>query len=370
MTTLCCIIPEHVLRGIIDKGQAPQNLLDAYQSTIDTTRQIQDARIQHGRAITLSQQQHAAEAAGTSRPLRRTIFDAQHSFDFDDLPRDKIMIKEGGALISQASDPTQDPNECYVGFEKTYNFYLKFFERNSINGRGLKLDGFVHFGNGYSNAFWDGRQMVFGDGDGVIFNGFTDELDVIGHELTHGVVQYSSPLNYSFQSGALNESIADVFGVMIKQWGENPDHPQNVDEANWLIGEGIWAKGVQGVALRSMKDPGTAYNDARVGKDPQPNHWRNFKTLGLSEDRGGVHINSGIPNHAFYWAAKNIGGYAWEGAGPIWYKALTSGQLDESATFKEFADLTIRYGGKYADKVQDAWERVGYPFPPKTRSEL
>lgn len=365
MAPFCCIVPEYVLRAIVERGVAPQNTINACHSTIEKIRQIQDARIQHGQRTESAQQQQVAEAASTLRHLKRTVYDAQNSWDFKNPPKDKFMIKEGGVLISEEEDPTKNANECYIGFKKTYDFYFDFFKRDSIDGRGLKLDGFVHFGEDFGNAIWDGKDMIFGDGDGFIFDGFTDELDVIAHEFTHGVVQYTSPLNYTLQSGALNESLADVFGVMVKQWAEDPEHPQTVDQANWLIGEGIWAEGINGRALRDMKNPGTAYNDRFVGKDPQPAHWDHFQELELSVDSGGVHINSGIPNRAFYLAASMIGGYAWEGAGPIWYKALTSGKLGENATFKEFADLTIENASEHVDKIKKAWTRVGYPFPVK-----
>lgn len=405
MSPICCVVPEYVLRAVVENGEAPQHIISNCQSTIDNTRRLQDARTQQGQSIIAAQKQQAAQgivppyihenvarhaaiaeqrepslrtlehdtkfraAAEAVRHLKRTIYNAQNYSDPDDLLRDKVMIKEGDDPITQSQDPSQDANECYVGFKKTYDFYFEFFKRDSVNGRGLKLDGFVHYGKRYANAFWDGREMVFGDGDGYVFNGFTDELDVIAHELTHGVVQYASPLEYKFQSGALNESIADVFGIMVKQWGIVPEHPQSVDQASWLIGEGIWAKNIKGKALRDMKNPGTAYDDATVGKDPQPAHWNDFKKLGLSDDRGGVHINSGIPNRAFYLAASMIGGYAWEGAGPIWYKALTSGKLSEEATFKDFADLTIDNAGEHVQKVEEAWRLVGYPFP-ENREQL
>jgi Zn-dependent metalloprotease len=406
MAQICCFIPDHILDSIIKKGVAPENVLTACQSTIDSTKRLRDSRTQFGQNIAVNQPQqsnqgiipnyihqnlarHAATAelreaslrtaelsteirAAKPKPkpkadpqVKRTIYDAQHSLKFNRLPIDKILIKEGGTLLTDAQDPSHDANEAYAGFQKTFDFYWNFFARNSIDDDGLELDGFVHAGVGYRNAFWDGEKMVFGDGDGIVFNGFTDELDVIGHELTHGVVQYTCPLDYKFQSGALNESLADVFGIMVKQWGENPKKPQTVDEANWLIGEGIWAKGIKGRALRDMKNPGTAFDDEQVGKDDQPGHWKDFQKLTLAQDRGGVHINSGIPNHAFYLAATKIGGYAWEGAGPIWYKAMKSGKLSESATFKEFADLTIAAAGKHVDEVTSAWKEVGYPFPEK-----
>ncbi|GLI77738.1 hypothetical protein PoHVEF18_006031 [Penicillium ochrochloron] len=326
------------------------HVLDACQSTIDQTKELHNTRIEHKQSILAEHQRPTFE--GAVRHLNRTVYDAQHKTRRDP-PRNKIMIEEGGALISKEQDPSYDANECYIGFQKTYDFYFNFFNRDSIDGRGIGLDGF----------------MIFGDGDGVIFNGFTDELDVIGHELTHGVVEYTSPLDYSFQSGALNESLADVFGIMIKQWGNDPANPQTAEQSDWLIGEGIWAQGVNGRALRDMKAPGTAYNDERVGSDRQPGHWKNFQKLPLSEDQGGVHINSGIPNHAFYLASTLIGGYSWQTAGPIWYNALTCGKLRQNASFKEFAELTILNAGDHEDKIKEAWKRVGYPFG-EARDEL
>lgn len=206
---------------------------------------------------------------------------------------------------------------------------------------------------------WDGKQMIFGDGDGILFNGFTDELDVIGHELTHGVTQYTANLEYEGQSGALNESMSDCFGIMIKQYTLK----QSSADANWLIGEGILAEGINGVALRSMKEPGTAYDDPQLGgKDPQPGKMEDLYT-GL-QDNGGVHINSGIPNKAFYLACIALGGNSWDVAGLIWYAVLTSGKLSSTAKFQEFGDLTVSMAGeKYDSEVQkkivDAWAGVG-----------
>ncbi|GLA05525.1 hypothetical protein AnigIFM60653_006017 [Aspergillus niger] len=404
MACLCTIIPQYVLEGIVEKGLAPQHIISRCRSTIDKTRQLQDTRGQHVQSIAspelsqtnhnimppyilesiarnaaTEQQREAARhtlavstkhriAAGRKRQLHRTVYDAQFSPAIRP-PRDKRLLREGDELLSEVKDPTNNANECYIGLKKTYDFYFDFFHRNSIDDSGIALDAFVHAGD-FLNAFWNGYELVFGDGDGVIFDGFTDELDVIGHEFSHGVVEHTSPLPYRFQSGALNESLADVFGIMIKQWGEST--PQTVDQADWLIGEGLWAAGVKGKALRDMANPGTAYNDDTVGEpDPQPAHWRDFKKLPISKDKGGVHINSGIPNRAFYLAATKIGGYAWEGAGPIWYRALSSGKLptDGKAKFKDFADLTIENAGEHVDKIREAWTLVGYPFA-EVRAEL
>jgi Zn-dependent metalloprotease len=218
----------------------------------------------------------------------------------------------------------------------------------------------VHYGEHYDNAFWNGEQMVYGDGDGTIFTDFTGPLDVTGHELTHGVTQYTANLDYSGQSGALNESVSDVFGSLIKQWHLG----QTADQADWLIGQGLLAPGVHGEALRSMKAPGTAYDDPQLGKDPQPADMSGY--VHTYEDNGGVHINSGIPNRAFYLAASAIGGHAWEKAGRVWYETLTGGSLASAVDFAGFAAATVQtatrlYGASAAETtaVSDAWKGVG-----------
>lgn len=201
---------------------------------------------------------------------------------------------------------------------------------------------------------------MFGDGDGDLFNRFTIALDVIGHELTHGVTENEAKLAYLYQPGALNESISDVFGSLVKQYALG----QTADQADWLIGKGLLTANVQGQALRSMAAPGTAYDDPRLGKDPQPAHMRDFvETTG---DNGGVHINSGIPNHAFYLVATKIGGKAWEKSGRIWYETLRDPRLRPNASFQAFARLTVanatRLYGHSSDepkKVQEAWNEVG-----------
>ena len=250
-------------------------------------------------------------------------------------------------------------NEAYDGSGKTYNFFMNVFKRNSIDDRGLRLDSTVHYGRKYMNAFWDGQQMVYGDGDGEIFERFTKSLDIIGHELSHGVTQYEAGLIYEDQPGALNEHFSDVFGVLVKQYARK----QRADKADWLIGKGIFSKGIKGVALRSMKAPGTAFNDPLIGKDEQPAHMKDYvKTL---DDNGGVHINSGIPNKAFYELAVSLGGYAWERAGQIWYVTLRD-RLREDSVFQECADATYDvarelYGADSVEQraVREAWDAVG-----------
>jgi Zn-dependent metalloprotease len=139
---------------------------------------------------------------------------------------------------------------------------------------------------------------------------------------------------------------------------------QTADRADWLIGQGVFAPGVHGVALRSMKAPGTAYDDPNLGTDPQPADMVHY--VDTADDDGGVHINSGIPNHAFYLAATAIGGHAWEKAGRIWYTTLTGGDVPKGADFATFAGITDETAGRLfgvrsaeRDAVRDAWAKVG-----------
>lgn len=231
---------------------------------------------------------------------------------------------------------------------------MQVLKRNSIDGKGLRLNSTVHYKKDFNNAFWDGRQMVYGDGDGKLFLNFTGAVDVIAHELTHGITQFSVPgggLVYADQSGALNESISDVFGSMVKQWTRK----QTVDKADWLIGAGIMTPKV-GKALRSMADPG---NPALTWSgDDQP------KTMSKYVAGGDVHTNSGIPNHAFYVTAMLLKGHSWDKAGPIWYKALSL--LTPNASFADAANATMQaasllYGVNSSEQhaVQGGWKEVG-----------
>jgi Zn-dependent metalloprotease len=209
--------------------------------------------------------------------------------------------------------------------------------------------------------------MVFGDGDGMLFSDFTGSLDVIGHELTHGVTETSAGLVYHRQSGALNESVSDVFGSLVKQWSLN----QSAEDADWLIGADIFTPAIAGDALRSLKNPGSAYDNDIFGKDPQPDHMSRYDDLPDTEegDFGGVHINSGIPNKAFYLVATEIGGYAWEAPGHIWYESLKASS--PTTDFRGFAELTFMMadrlygaGSREQQAVAAAWQEVGVRVPP------
>jgi Zn-dependent metalloprotease len=229
----------------------------------------------------------------------------------------------------------------------------------------MELISVVHYLQGYDNAFWNGERMVYGDGDedlpegDRIFNRFTIAIDIIGHELTHGVTQYEANLVYKNQPGALNESFSDVFGSLVKQRIRN----QTADQADWIIGEGLFTSKVNGVGIRSMKNPGTAYDDPLIGKDPQPAHMNDY--VQTESDNGGVHINSGIPNKAFYNVAMSLGGFAWEKAGKIWYVTLKD-KLNANSDFYAAAQATIDVAGDlYGENgveqqaVRQSWQDVG-----------
>jgi Zn-dependent metalloprotease len=346
--SLFCILPPHILRSIAQHGRARQRARALHTLAADSTfRSLRGASSRSG----VPTARRRSRMLAVEGQKQRTIFDADHA---ETLPGS--VVRQEGAPAS--GDPAVD--EAYDGLGATFDFFWEAYDRNSIDDDGLPMNATVHFGQEYNNAFWNGEQMVFGDGDGDLFNRFTIALDIIGHELAHGVTEDEAQLVYFLQAGALNESMSDVFGSLVKQYALK----QTADQADWLIGAGLFTAHVNGMALRSMKAPGTAYDDPVLGKDPQPAHMSDL--VRTFEDNGGVHINSGIPNHAFYLAATQLGGYAWEKAGRIWYEALRDSQLRPSSGFKRFAGLTQAhaqrlYGADSAERqaVVSAWNQVG-----------
>lgn len=342
-----CFLPPHVLKNIATKGTESQKNLAI--STLKLSAQMRGQR-----------QALADFNAATFRVAvggkERIIYDAKNG---SSLPG-TIVRKEGEGPVADVA-----VNEAYDGSGYTYDLYNAVYNRNSIDGNGMRLDSTVHYRQGYDNAFWDGEQMVYGDGDEDLppeerlFNRFTIALDVIGHELTHGVTQFEAKLTYSLQPGALNESMSDVFGSLVKQYKLQ----QTATDADWIIGEGLLTQNVNGVGIRSMKAPGTAYDDPVLGKDPQPAHMKDY--VNTISDNGGVHINSGIPNHAFYLTAVELGGHAWEKAGQIWYVTLKD-KLDANSKFQDCANLTYQTAGELfgagsieQQAVQKGWAGVG-----------
>jgi Zn-dependent metalloprotease len=337
---LHCIIPPYMLRSIFLNGTASQQSMA--WATLTASEQIR------GQRKVLAAISRVTRANPGQK--RRTIYDAHGGYDLPGrLVRSEGAPKKKDAIV----------NEAYDGSGATYDLFWKVFSRNSIDGRGMRLDSTVHYGQFYDNAFWNGNQMVYGDGNGEIFRPFTKALDVIGHELSHGVIQYEANLDYQGQSGALNESFSDVFGILVKQYRLG----QTARESDWLIGEGLFMPGVQAKGIRSMKAPGTAYDDPVLGKDPQPGDMSGYVVT--SEDNGGVHVNSGIPNRAFYELAARLKGNAWEKAGSIWYRTLTQ-KLRPASTFHDAMTLTVQSAAELfgvnsneQKAVREAWSEVG-----------
>lgn len=344
-----CILPSYMLRNIAESTQVSQGQRDKAQQALLMSEQLRtQRRVVHDLPLT--------NIPKAVKQKERIVYDAQNG---STLP---------GTIARNEGDPPTGIapiDEAYEGSGATYDYYSQVHERNSIDGNGMRLDSTVHYQVGYDNAFWNGSQMVYGDGDEDLppeqrlFNRFTISLSVIGHELTHGVTQFEAGLVYSLQPGALNESFSDVFGVLVRQWSLN----QSVAEADWLVGEGLFTENVNGVAIRSLKAPGTAYNDPVLGKDPQPAHMDNYQDVPY--DNGGVHINSGIPNHAFYRACAQLGGYAWEKMGQIWYVTLRD-KMQPLHQFSDAARLTYETAGEMfgagsleQQAVQAGWTAVG-----------
>ncbi|MEA5455897.1 M4 family metallopeptidase [Sinomonas sp. JGH33] len=346
-------IPPYLLERLASVSEGTHHGTRAASSGLDTVAEIArrtlltDSRLRRVR-ISENPGNSAAEAAAR---LHREVSDAEKS---ETLPG-RLVRKEGQEPVADA-----DVNRAYDGFGATYSFLEEVFGRSSLDGAGLTLEGTVHYGDCYDNAFWDGSRMVFGDGDGRVFRSFTCSLSIIAHELGHGLLQYTTDLAYRGQSGALNESFADIVGVMVEQHTRG----QTAADASWIVGEGIFADGVRGSGVRSLAAPGTAYDDPLLGKDPQPDHMDGFvRTL---DDSGGVHLNSGIPNHAFFLAATSLGGHSWERAGRVWFEAVSRHRLPADVDFRGFARETVLvarelYGRESPEEraVRSAWRGVG-----------
>jgi Zn-dependent metalloprotease len=265
--------------------------------------------------------------------------------------------------------------DAHYGVAQALAYYRDVHGRDGIDGNGgprtaLAIDGatglvssYVLFGESYNNAYWDGSTMTFGDGDGVQFSPLV-ALDIVGHELTHGVTQYTAGLVYSGESGALNESYSDIFGALIER------HARGDSDAIWKLGEDANPPAAAGDALRFMESPHQASNKGYT-PDDDPDHYSE-RYLG-GGDNGGVHINSGIPNKTFHLLAMggthHLGG-SMTGIGPdkaaaIWYKALTA-YMTSSASFARAAratyDAAIELygaGSPEAGAVVSAWGLTG-----------
>ena len=341
---VCSFVPPYVQAALSDN-------VDGAAADTSQTELSDDARDRRAAAITGAAADTgpslAPPATGTSR---REVYDSQGTTN----QRVNLVRPEG-------SPETKDPEviNAYDSAGQVRSYFKQVLNRDSIDNRALDLVLNVHYSKNFNNAFWDGDEMTFGDGDGVIFSGFARSLDVVAHELAHGVTQYASGLVYQGESGALNEHFSDVFGTAITQWA-NRETPEDAD---WLIGDEIMGPDLYGEALRSMRDPGTAYDNPVLGKDPQPAHYADRFTG--SGDNGGVHINSGIPNRAFYLSATEL--CDTQLAARIWYHSLHFMKPDSTfaqaaVQVADSARILVKAGAVpkgAAQVVRGAWRAVG-----------
>lgn len=351
---LCCIAPPYLLEQIAESGDDKQR--EAAQRTLASLSMVHARRTLTARLIAdpaVDVKALGIVAQGTGSAIK--VYDA-HSLPFN-------SFEMPGTLLRSTNDPPGPDaaaNQAFDGARDTLEFYSEVLDRDGIDGAGMDVISSVHVsdvdGAAWENAAWISTQMAYGEGGHLFRAGsLTSAVDVIGHELTHGVTQFTAALEYRGQSGALNESMSDVFGSMIKQRVRK----ETAATADWLIGAGLLVD-PQAKALRSMLEPGTAFFH-----DPQPGQMSDYRELPETErgDNGGVHLNSGIPNRAFALAATELGGNSWDRAGRIWYKTLTE-RLQSNAQFADAAKATLDVaeelfpGGEVRTVVEDAWKKV------------
>lgn len=258
----------------------------------------------------------------------------------------------------QVKDPAKSEDgsvkRTYSETDLMATFLRQVFKRNSIDDAGMTMMSSVHYGKKYNNAMWNGLQMIYGDGDGELFVDFTLGIDVIGHELAHGITQYTLQLEYDDEPGGLNESLSDCVGSMFRQWRLK----QDANSADWLIGSDIIGPATRErgyTCLRDMAEP-----DGKHCLAPQPTRHEELKP---GQD---PHNTSGPPNLAFSTACKQLGGNSWETIGKVWYHVMTTAGMVPRMSMKQFAthtrDAATELFGKEsaAEAAVDAgWKKVG-----------
>lgn len=268
---------------------------------------------------------------------------------------DTLYVGNSAAFIGDYDRAAVD---AHYNSEKVYEYFLNEHGRNSLDGNGMAIISKVHYGNNYNNASWNGRWMTYGDGDGEFMISLSAGLDVAAHEMTHGVITHSANLVYRNQSGALNESFADVFGVL-------------VDDSNWEMGEDIMAPAAKAAGvtvLRSLSNPNSVVvsNEQRRAYSTNggvyPAHMDEFYHMPTSVDGGGVHVNSSITNHAAYLIGQELGR---EKLGKIYYRALTV-YLTSNSDFSDARNAIVQsaidlYGGGSEEEqaVHSGFDAVG-----------
>lgn len=341
----CSIIPQHVLERFAKDKKLTAGQRQYFVDAVKLESDWRKARTSTAKLTNLyrSLLPTGLSAVATAAPPAVLMFDCKNG---NTLP--------GSPIATPGTSTDASAKRAFKETKTIVDFYQRIFGRNSLDNAGMSLLSSIHFSVNYNNAGWTGSQMVYGDGDGNIFIDFTKSNDVIAHELTHGVTQFTSGFAYKNQAGGLNESMSDVFGSMYRQWRAN----QTVNTADWLIGKDIIGPGATArgfTCLRDMSNPAASHCLA-----PQPTKFSQYQT-GMDP-----HDSSGIPNFAFYKAAMAVGGKSWEKTGQIWYQALARFTASPSINMKVFANRTRALAGTMfpADPaikvaVDKAWKAVG-----------
>ncbi len=342
----CCVcfaVPQKLLRHLADNSddEHRQMLLDQVE---------QSSKLRGARAATVKKPLLAKTGA---KLLHRQVFDAKGQ-----------TFLPGKLLRDEDDPPTKDKiaNEAYENIGIALKFFSEVLGRDSVDGKGLRIDASVHYGYSFANAMWTGEQMIVGDGDGRNVKNLAGSLGIIAHEFSHGISQHmvkgglgvvqvpGQPPALKGEAGALNESFSDVCASMIKQWHAGED----VKAADWLMGEDILAPQA-GKAVRSLKDPGN--RKLTWKEDDQIKDYRQFKA---TDD---AHKGSGVGNHAFYLAATELGGHCWETLGAVWYRGFD--KLRARSTYLDAAHATVEVAAALHGKgsnthkaVKSAWKKV------------
>ncbi len=342
MAACCSIIPNDILERLAKDKTLSVADRKGFADTARVDKEIRKLRTQAGKLVS-AQSIVGMSAVTLSAAPKITVFNCNQG---SSLP--------GAPVPNPGASPDASAKRCFTQTTAVAMFFQKVFKRNSIDNAGMTLQSSIHYGAKYNNAAWNGSQMIYGDGDGNIFVDFTKGNDVIGHELTHGVTQHTLQLVYANESGGLNESMSDVFGSMFRQWSAK----QTVNSADWLIGKDIMGPGATAkgyTCLRDMANP-----KAKHCLGAQVMHYKDY-TPGMDP-----HYSSGIPNYAFYKAAKAIGGKSWEKTGQVWYSAMTAFGPNPNMKMKVFADRTRKLATqmypaipKIRTEIDKAWKQVG-----------
>jgi len=384
----CSIVPEYLLRHIVSEDGTKSEAGSAAEKTIKEGNDL-FVKSRTAAGVMGTEARNMAVTFGGIPPpaatLERYIYTADGT---ENLPG--TLVRSDGFNASH-----KDASFIYSRLNPIYKFFYDVFGWKLFDNKGNQIHVTTDYGEHCMNAYWNGSQIILGSGSPFGLDKFWHAIDVLAHEITHGIIQHTCALDYRSEAGALNEHLADVFGVLFKQYRQGT---RDSKDASWVIGDKLftlsvdrrhdepkprlWEDGngdirwvVSGAADDScyMIHERTVFNDQwargylrsfenpKLSNPPQPIRYRDYEDLPY--DNGGVHHNSGIPNRAFHKAAIATNGPAWNGVGRVWFHAMTDPKLHSNSKFADFAALTIAWAdARYPhlkDAIVEGWKCVG-----------